>query len=515
MARSKSKYFKLGRRIRELDEPVRSELYQRVRTIIMDQANRKLRLLQAKAAAVMKRIEDLERQPGRETPPVSDLAHLSSLRQGVLWLLIGLVLTIFDGLIMEYTLRPLELGIEGRIFAFAVLLSAIVAFEKLLTHVKNTRPASYPHCLYALAFLGALCTLTGILLLGFARGALFSLQGSLHEVPVETILESVKQFKVAADRSYKPAIVFFAAGLTFASSLCFHEALQRWKIWSASPVKEKRLKAKLDEEILRLAHEMQAIKDEGERDLLEFDLGFSLPKENHLQKIQRIFLSPFFLVAVALLLILFVQLAWAKETVILFDTTLSMAPRGDLSEVEKNRRAVSQLIQSIRRGDSIKIVGIHENSFSNPKILLEGRLPMKDTYFGERSLEEKVKLSRKWEALKIDTSSRNTDLLGAILLAAQFIEDKSRSRIYIFSDMRHTTSDLDLESPKEIKKELVEEVWKKGLIPNLSGAAVYCLGVHSHGKDFRYYNSLRNFWVEYFRRAGAYLKVYSMERRLE
>jgi hypothetical protein len=122
-------------------------------------------------------------------------------------------------------------------------------------------------------------------------------------------------------------------------------------------------------------------------------------------------------------------------------------------------------------------------------------------------------LAKKWDGLKISADSKCTDIFGAIVLASTLFGKNQQRRLIIFSDMRHNTAYLDLETPASIKKGLIDGV-QKNRIPDLGGVEVYVLGVHSFGKTPQYYQSLREFWWQYFGRANATVKVYSMERRL-
>ena len=85
----------------------------------------------------------------------------------------------------------------------------------------------------------------------------------------------------------------------------------------------------------------------------------------------------------------------------------------------------------------------------------------------------------------------------------------------LFSDMRHITPELDLERPARITvPEALVRIERHKLLADLNGIDVYALGVHDVGKPVAYWNSLRDFWLEYFRRAGANLKMNSALRDL-
>ena len=53
----------------------------------------------------------------------------------------------------------------------------------------------------------------------------------------------------------------------------------------------------------------------------------------------------------------------------------------------------------------------------------------------------------------------------------------------------------------------------RGLIAKLDGVRVWVLGVHTHGSDIGHWRALKAFWLEYFRKAGANVKLFSPNRR--
>ena len=61
---------------------------------------------------------------------------------------------------------------------------------------------------------------------------------------------------------------------------------------------------------------------------------------------------------------------------------------------------------------------------------------------------------------------------------------------------------------------LIEDVRHRGLVPRLHGVTVWTLGVQTTGIDERQWQTLRAFWTEYFRLAGAELVSFSPNRRL-
>jgi hypothetical protein len=83
--------------------------------------------------------------------------------------------------------------------------------------------------------------------------------------------------------------------------------------------------------------------------------------------------------------------------------------------------------------------------------------------------------------------------------------------VVFYSDMRHATPGLDLESPAIIRAdEVLTAVQRHGLLADLSGVAVYVLGADAAGKRVGQWESLKQFWAAYFKKAGANLLSYSI-----
>ncbi len=81
--------------------------------------------------------------------------------------------------------------------------------------------------------------------------------------------------------------------------------------------------------------------------------------------------------------------------------------------------------------------------------------------------------------------------------------------------MRQDTADLNLETPEKLdSKAAVMKTETKGLIARLENVEVYVLGVDNAGKPLAYWNNLRQYWLEYFKKAGANMRSYLVLREL-
>ena len=60
---------------------------------------------------------------------------------------------------------------------------------------------------------------------------------------------------------------------------------------------------------------------------------------------------------------------------------------------------------------------------------------------------------------------------------------------------------------------ILDKVEKQGLIPSLKGVKVFILAVHTADKTEQAWESLRVYWFQYFKRSGAHVASYSIDRR--
>jgi len=144
---------------------------------------------------------------------------------------------------------------------------------------------------------------------------------------------------------------------------------------------------------------------------------------------------------------------------------------------------------------------------------------LKPGYFKEKLKEERQSLINEWreKAKQIKPAFLNSDVIGAIAMAQIFLDEGNadEKRLIIFSDMRHVTKALDLESPQELNPaDLLATVEKLGAIPSLKNVDVYALAVLTDDKSPSYWTALREFWKGFFAKAGARLKKYSVTREV-
>jgi hypothetical protein len=208
------------------------------------------------------------------------------------------------------------------------------------------------------------------------------------------------------------------------------------------------------------------------------------------------------------------------EVVIALDLTQSVAGRGydGKTDYEKNVDAACRLITQLPPGSQLTVFAITDKSFSQPYMLLRRELP---TDKGPLQFQDRIAIAKaqgaaelRKLALSSPRSFTHTDIFGALILAADILGQSNRRKaLVLFSDMRESTSDIDFERLKTIsQRETLATAERHGLIARLQHVDLYVLGVDGTGKPLNYWNSLRDFWEAYFRRAGADLKEYSALR---
>ncbi|PYU64741.1 MAG: hypothetical protein DMG49_25820, partial [Acidobacteria bacterium] len=228
-----------------------------------------------------------------------------------------------------------------------------------------------------------------------------------------------------------------------------------------------------------------------------------------------------FVLCIALFAAPHVFAAERLNLVIALDLSRSEAAKAldQTQEFEKNMAAVTRLLVEVPAGSSITVLGITDRSFAQPDILLSAELSDDAGYFGERlqAARGRLAITFRERAKNLSPTSPKTDILGALLVAADLFRPSSGRRdvLFIFSDMRQDTLTLDLEHPKVVSASLaMGKAERERLLPDLHGVEVYVLGVDGAGKDIAYWQTLRDFWTAYFKKTGADLKTYTVLREL-
>ena len=197
-------------------------------------------------------------------------------------------------------------------------------------------------------------------------------------------------------------------------------------------------------------------------------------------------------------------------TVVILDLSTSMAS----DEFARNVQAVEGTIERLAPETRFVALGVTESSFSASPLFVETS-PKHTGRFGEYLSAWRGKAIREWRVVaeRLQPSAKGSDILGALARAStEFAELPQASKtLILFSDMRHTGRGIDLETSRARPE--MSSLEQRQLIVRLTGVQVWMLGVHTLGIDIGQWQSLRAFWCQYFRKAGAEVKAFSPNRR--
>jgi hypothetical protein len=202
--------------------------------------------------------------------------------------------------------------------------------------------------------------------------------------------------------------------------------------------------------------------------------------------------------------------------VIAVDLTASEKTKGHdgKSQFEKNVRSVAEILGSVPAGSAVTIIGITENSFGQPFTLLSGTISNDPGYFGERLASARRQLASAWQkrSMQIEPSAKNTDILGAALLASELFRNNQGTKqlLIVYSDMRNTTDGVNFEKEQNINSQvMLAALSRQGLLPELRGVTVKVFGADASTVRITQWHRIKQFWEAYLTAAGARLAEYS------
>jgi hypothetical protein len=218
------------------------------------------------------------------------------------------------------------------------------------------------------------------------------------------------------------------------------------------------------------------------------------------------------------LLVLFLAANGWPDTVVAIDMSLSEKKTGVMGKdgFQANKRAIGRMIQSLDSGETFHIVGITGNSRTDPLILLKARLAENPGYFGERLKRERAIILASWQrtAEKLKPFSQETDIVGALELAAELLQGSEVRTLYILSDGKNCTRDLNLERPPKKPGVFEKKLQPIEVFPDLKGVEIYWLGAGGPGTDTLHWRSLEGFWRAFIERSKGKLQCFTSLREV-
>jgi hypothetical protein len=427
---------------------------------------------------------------------------------------IALVLTVAGFFFSLLAFDPFRLGWKSYLYCVGIAIVSPYCIERCLEAWDCRR------LITVLATCAGTAAIASLILLAVIRGNLFSQELRESETPVAVTDESQavpqddNHFYDQALPLLQLVMALLAAAIELGAGLALHDA-KRFGTDSgedsetvAKELIAVRMKiATVGSQIIEYANEGAVFEERFWRDFYRTLLTRSVKKA----------VSKF--LGVSLLLFLAVGRpvfgGQKLDLVIAVDLTTSEAVSGHdgKSQFQSNMEAVGRLLATAPAGSRITVIGITENSFGQPYVLLSGTITDDPGYFGERLGSARRRLLDAWrkQTLQLAPNARSTDIFGAVLLASElFQQDASATRVLvIYSDMRNTTKSLNLERSIDAQTRL-SALDGRGLIPNLHDVRVYVFGANAAGHDIDQWKDVKTFWTDYFAKTGATVSAYSV-----
>lgn len=315
-------------------------------------------------------------------------------------------------------------------------------------------------------------------------------------------------------------MALLALAMEVGAGVAFYEA-RRWSgTGEDGNVLRERLLA-LQNEMIELGHELWHLENEGEIFEKQFWRDFYRSLLNGVKRgaVQK-------LMVIVLAFALFAQVrAFAADqlnVVVLVDLSGSVgtADHDGKTEFQKNIDGVTRVLASLPASSRVSVFGITNDSFGRPYPLLTAHLPDEEGYFKERLARGRAEVIHAWRerSAQLQPQFTHTDLLGAMFIVSQSFGQAppaTRKLLIVFSDMRQYTAGLDFERIAVSNTDaLLNRATHDSGEPDLGGVEVYAFGVDAAGITYDRWRGIRDFWTEYFGKAGATLKAYSVLREL-
>jgi hypothetical protein len=445
-------------------------------------------------------------------PPPGDLRRIR-LRAVINWCVLGL-LTIAGFAFTMVTFAPFRFGWKGWLYSAGIAIVTPFLVDKVLDFAKMEKVVKVTTTLATLAAVASLMFLAVI------RGDLLAQQIRQDSAPAVVIDDSAPQpepqnnFYESTVAMLRVAMLLMAFSMEAGAGLALREA------WRSSPDTSEdwgKLRAELASarrRMVEIVAEAAMLHNEPRIFANRFWRDFYCAL---LSNAARKAMTKLLVFGLGLIL-LGAQRAHAEDhlnLVIALDLTRSVATVGPdgKSDFEKNVDGVSRVLAQVQAGSRVTVIGITDHSFTQPYILLSARVHEDAGYFGERLNSARGQLMAAWKqrAAKLAPSFPRTDILGALRLSSQLFAQEPGSAgksLVMFSDMRQSTSELDLESISVVPP--FSALSKRcGTAPNLRGVMVDVLGADGAGKSQDYWESLRAFWGRYLYNVEAVMRSYS------
>jgi hypothetical protein len=457
----------------------------------------------------------------RKAPPPGDL-HARR-RRAIYYWAVTAILTVAGFFFSLLAFDPYRLGWKSGLYCIGIAIVTPFCVEKFL---ETWGEVKLVKTLASIAFVAAIVSLV---LLAVIRGDVLSQQVK-NTAPVAVSDDDQPATSEPANMFYDSTLVLLrivmallALAMELGAGLALHDARRLGQEPGEDPKALAAELADVHRQMVSSLHELTVIENEAAVFVTQFWRDFYRSMLSHTA---RNALSKLLVLAVGVGALLMPHRALAANRlnlVVMVDLTQSVAVKGHdgKTESEKNLQAVTRLLTEVPAGAHVTVLGITDNSFAKPYVLVSADVGSDAGYFNEKLADARQELVRLWQRRigHLQGEFKHTDILGALILADQLFclrPNGWRNVLVIFSDMRQDTADLNLETLEMFdSKAALARTEKKGLVASLAYVDVYVVGVDNAGKPIAYWDRLRQYWLAFFAAAGAHVHSYSVLREFQ
>lgn len=427
---------------------------------------------------------------------------------------VAAVLVIAGFVLSALTLEPFRWGIKGVVYSIAIAFTVPFLVERVLDHFPSTM---FRRVVLVLACLAGV---SSVMLLASIRGKLLGEQVRQDSSPA--VIDGEESEKTAQGSTFyedtvpllQLVMALLALSMEVGAGIAIMEAERLSEAVDGEYQTTRKELRDVQERLSFLVREIIFLQNEAALFVAQFwrDFYWGLLKGTVKDALKR------FAVPVALLILACPAARSAPQKldlVVAVDLSKSVdARRPDGKTIfQTNVAGVTQLLAKIPGGTRVTVIGITENSFSSPYVLLKANLDTDDGYFGEKLAKGRRQIVHAWDvrSANLVPYSNHTDILGALLLAGALFGERRESEhvLVIYSDMQQSTTSLNMERRRELTLKEVDQLEREGLLADLYGAKVYVCATQSPQNRIIDWMRRKTFWATYFERAGATLRVYS------
>jgi hypothetical protein len=472
--------------------------------------------LRARVGQMQDEALDLEGRINHAAPPGTVATRK---RKAIFRYAIAVLLTVAAFIFSVLAFDPYQLGWKAWLYCLGIAIVTPFLVDRILE-----RWAS-PRLVNLLATVAGIAAIVSLVLLGEIRGDLLAQQVSSAPTAVIENADDVPP-PVTENTFYdrtlgllRLVMAFLAFAIEIGAGVALYEAGQ-WSSATGEDATALRCElAAVRERMIAHGHEFLALENAGAAFEHEFWRDFY---RSLLNGVKRGALQKLVIFALSLGALAHGQASAGDraDLVILLDLSQSVAVKGQGSkaEFEKNTASITSILATLPAGTKVTIVGITDDSFATPYMILSAELAGDEGYFKERLAKGHAALTHAWKERSAGLAPRcaETDILGALLVASEVFRASPsghRKVLVVLSDMKQATRALNLERQSMVQTlAAMRQVANNRLLADLRGVEVYAEGVDGAGESVGYWQSLHDFWTAYFVQAGATLERYSALR---